>query len=140
MFGLLSLKGINSILISINLILFDGSHVRGSYDIVPEILNTKIKLGGKKRLCTLWILMIIFSYSVKNVALIFIEKLIESWWLYLNRECLNLPLIILNYFPYGNMRIYLSIEIDIVQFICHLKPFFDIGYMLVYCYVWTHFY
>ena len=72
------MKCINSILISINFILFDWSHKRGSYDIVFEILNAKIKLSRKKRLRTLWILMIIFFYSVTDVTLVFIENLIKS--------------------------------------------------------------
>ena len=60
------------------IVFFYWRHIIGSYDIVFEVLNAKIKLGRKKRLRTLWILMIIFFYSVTDVTLVFIENLIES--------------------------------------------------------------
>lgn len=72
------MKCVNSILISIIIVFFYWRHIRGSYDIVFEVLNAKIKLSRKKRLRTLWILMIIFFYSVTDVTLVFIENLIKS--------------------------------------------------------------
>ncbi len=127
MFGFFTKQRINSELMILNGMFFNGNLIWTFQNVIFKILNTKIKLSGKDERLILRVVIISFFNGIHYVTLVFRKYLINWLWLNLQWRGLKLALVILVDFPNTNMRWNISLEINRFKFVCDLKPLLNVG-------------